>query len=281
MVRTFNACGLLSDSTPVRPAINLVGTRRNSASRLHWNPFPDTAAVSYAVQRSANGSPWQTLATQTDTNYLDTPQRCGYVYAYRIQLVTANSNNGALSDTFQTVGLDTIPPPPPVVHFATVQTSHPTLGKIMLEFEAPPDANRMGYWIYRTAQNGSSTSFFWANPTAGTLQFIDQNLDTRGKYYSYFIRSVDSCSGNQSPMSEVHTTQNLSATAVNAAINLTWTPYAGFGQDSVVVMRRTFQTAWIKRRVLVGNQTSFWFSIRYSKSDNRRKILKLFQFVCK
>ena len=258
LVRTYNGCGRNSDSIgKTMPAINVVGVRGNSSARLHWNPYPSAGASGYRILRSVGSSPFVPFATVADTTFSDSTHRCGYTYSYQVQLIDTGANNNALSDTLHITGLDTIPPPPPLVARATVLATSNTLGRIQLDFTAPATANRAGYWIYRIAQNGATSSYFWANPAAGLLQFTDQGLDTRNNTYRYFVRSVDSCSPSQSPMSEVHRTQNLSGLATNGVNQLNWTRYVGFGPDSIRVQRRTTNTLWATRATLPGTDTTF------------------------
>lgn len=58
--------------------------------------------------------------------------------------------------------------------------------------------------------------------------FIQANINTKDNPYSYAVSAVDVC-GNESPTSIKHTTMDVEAVSLNNAIQVSWTPYEGFG----------------------------------------------------
>jgi hypothetical protein len=239
-ITPYNICAKEDPGSGVHHVINLNVTNFSLNAFLSWNTYKGFAVDHYEIEKSIDGSPLITTykSSAIDTTYADTNVLCGHVYAYRI-LAVNNDGLRSWSDSVRIVAYDNVPPRQADIYDATVFSTSSTAGQIMIDFRGANDKNRRGYIIYRSVNSAPYTFIDTFKITGtGTLQYVDNKLDTRNKNYAYYVRSFDSC-GNVAVSSDTHQVVLLHVTAQNAYNKLSWNHYKGFGSWSYTVERRS------------------------------------------
>ena len=245
-VVTVNSCNLESFPVDTHKTVVMKLTNRSLKADLIWNTYFGFPVNGYEVYRALNGGKSQLLSKKipTDTSMTDQNIRCGITYTYRIKAISTGGVS-SWSDSMTITGVDSSPPRPAEINFASVNTTDTKTGTITLNFNAADDANRKGYKIYRN-DNGASTDVLLVvvNDTlSNNITYTDTKLNTYKSTYGYYIETFDSC-GNTAAASEMHTTMVLAAQAVNNKNLIKWTPYVGFDTFTYKLEKMTPTTGW-------------------------------------
>ena len=195
---------------PAAPA-NLSATLNNGQVNLNWTAV--SGATTYNVKRRTGNGAYSVLTTGVTTpNYTDTSVLPGLTYTY-----TVSSVNGTGEGTASNEASATLAPAAPTLS-ATAGD-----GQTTLTWTASTGA--VSYNVKRLNDNAVT------NGTSTT--FTDTNL-TNGTTYNYVVSAVnsggESAASNQvsaTPLTAPAAPTDLSATAGDAQVNLSWTAVSG------------------------------------------------------
>ena len=246
---TYDLCDREGFVSETSSPVNLEVTAGNLQNRITWSRYEGWLVGLYIIERSDNRGNVQTYMYQVDSSnfaLVDTLVSCGVEYIYRIHSAEMGfTPSSSWSDSVRATPFDTIPPAIAFIDMASVETTSDVAGTLLIQLAASMERNRSGYKIYRSVNGGSLNHFVdWIDPLPGTLYYTDANLNTRDSIYSYYVTTTDSC-GNESAPSDLHTAMNMTATAMNDAVLVSWTAYEGFPQwDYIVERMDADQISW-------------------------------------
>ena len=221
-----------SSTNPPPTPTNLVATAGNAQVGLSWSA--SSGATSYNVKRATtSGGPYTTIASPTTTSYTDTGVTNGTTYYYVVSAVNTageSANSSQVSATPQ----PPVAPPPPTNLVATAGNE-----QVGLSWSASTGAT--SYNVKRATTSGGPYTTI-ASPT--TTSYTDTGV-TNGTTYYYVVSAVNTA-GESANSSQVSATPqllvpppptNLTATAGNAQVGLSWS--ASSGATSYNVKRST------------------------------------------
>jgi len=205
---------------PPSAPTGLTATAGNQQVSLSWNA--SAGATSYNVKRgTASGGPYATVSSPTATSYNDTGLTNGTTYYYVVSAVNSYGESGNSSEASAKPVLP-IPPAP------TGLTATPGNQQVGLTWNA--SAGATSYNVKRgTASGGPYTTV--SSPT--TTNYTDTGLNNGTPYY-YVVTAVNASgeSGNSNqatatPLAPPAAPTNLTATAGNQQVSLSWTASTG------------------------------------------------------
>ncbi len=236
----LSACGTaLSGSTgnttePPGIPTNLSATAGNQQVSLSWTV--SSSASTYNVMRgAASGGPYTQVSTSTTTAFADIGLTNGTTYYY---VVIAVDSAGQSGNSNQASATPTAGAPAAPVNL------NATAGNQQVGLSWTVSSGATSYNVLRSTTNGGP---YTQIATATSTTYSDTSL-TNGSTYYYVVTAVDTAgqSGNSNQASATPTAAaptapaapaNLSATAGNQQVNLSWT--ASSGAASYDVMRGT------------------------------------------
>jgi fibronectin type 3 domain-containing protein len=254
----YNICGKEAAASAIHQPINLQINNGNLNAGMIWTAYRGFNVDHYEVYKASGGSGYvkSYVILGTDTTYNDTNIYCRNSYTYEVVAVS-NTGIRSTSDSITIAAMSKLTPAAPRLDAASVTATSTNSGNIILVEKAAGNENRRGYVIYHS-QNGlpykAVDSFF--NTATGGLTYLDNNIDTRGSTYSYYLRTVDSC-GNLSQPSDTHTVMHLVAQAKNNQNVLNWSPYYGFHNWVYHVQRKVGVNGWADLGVVPNAKTNF------------------------
>ena len=229
---------LASTSVPASPT-NLTATAGNAQVALNWTG--SAGATSYNIYRSTTQGGEGSTAYKTgltSTSFTDTGLTNGTTYYYQVTAVNSAGESGRSSEVSATPASTSVPASP------TNLTATAGNAQVALTWTASSGAT--SYNIYRSTTQGGEGSTAYKTGLTST-SFTDTGL-INGTTYYYQVTAVNSA-GESGKSSEVSATPastsvpasptNLTATAGNAQVALTWT--ASSGATSYNIYRSTTQ----------------------------------------
>lgn len=168
--------------------------------------------------------------SQTD----DAPFNMQFAYtydslgSYTIALTaedTLHCRDSSIKEAFIQVIYDTVPPAKPDLLRATVLNN----SQVQMEFKPSQDHDWKSYTLQYDYIGTWPTMFKELYQRHDTV-YVQNDLNTLQQVYSYSVFATDVCK-NVSEPSEIHTTVELKASAIDNAVQLNWTPYMGW--DSI------------------------------------------------
>ena len=233
VVQTLTAAGSSANSpqvsatpgipgvTPVPPT-NLTATPGNGVVTLTWTA--STGATGYNVKRATtSGGPYTQLAAPTSSGYTDSSVINGVTYYYVVSTLTAAGESANSAEVSATPNAQSMAPAAP-----TNLTATPGNAVVTLTWTA--SAGATGYNVKRATNSGGPFTQL-AAPTS--TSYIDTAL-TNGTTY-YYVVSATNSSGESANSAQVSATPsgpppaptNLTATAGNTQVSLTWSASSG------------------------------------------------------
>jgi fibronectin type 3 domain-containing protein len=212
---------------PVVPA-NLTATAGNAVVTLTWTASPD--ATGYVVKRAtADGGPYTQIAqvaAPTSNGYTDSSVTNGTTYYYVVSTLTAAGSSANSAQVSATPGTQNGSPAVPINLTAT-----PGNAVVTLTWSA--SAGATGYNVKRATTSGGPYTQLAAPSSTG---YTDSSV-TNGTTY-YYVVSALTAAGESANSTQVSATPsatgvppaaptNLTATAGNAVVTLTWSASAG------------------------------------------------------
>jgi fibronectin type 3 domain-containing protein len=177
------------DRVPPAAPTGLIATPEQNAIALSWVAPSAPDLASYRLYRDGS----LMTAGILSPAYTDMPVAPGAPHRYAVAAVDGNGNESARSDSVLAEALgapDTTPPGPPLALAALAAANG-----IELAWSAPPDADLLGFLLYRKA--AGEVDF---TRLAGTGVLLATTYDERtvasGVAYAYAVSAVDS-SGNE------------------------------------------------------------------------------------
>ncbi len=215
--------------------IQLKGQALNQANQLNWHVFRGYN-IDYNLEKW-NGTSWEVMNTfkTGDTSFHIAPLACGIAQTYRI---TGNEEGGSRitrSDTITLTPFDTIIPPAPVLHFATVNGNSMHLS---WSWDKQSDVKFFEVWRSDSTQPAAKKI---ATVVYDSV-YTDKSIFNANHIYSYFIKAIDSCDVTHvSAPSSTHKTMRLRANTL-ACVPLVWLNWSAYtdlakGVDNYQVYR--------------------------------------------
>lgn len=228
-IAVIDSCGNLSPQGTFHKTMYLSVSFNicSATADLIWNKYVNwlPGVTQYEIWKSVNSGPFTLLGTNTstDTSYLDTGLVLGTPYCYFIL-----ATNGTKTSSSNRVCFSPNVTQPPAFHynrFVTVTGDKSVLLKAHVDFSSSVKY----YRIQRAAgSDGFSVIAPVILPTAGTITYADNSVNTATTSYIYKVDAMDSCS-------HVITTTNLDTTmllaaniAPNVDIELSWNDYGSW-----------------------------------------------------
>jgi len=212
-------------ATPQVPApaapTNLTASAGNAQVSLTWTA--SSGATTYNVYRSTTSGAETLLASAvSSTSYADSSVTNGTTYYYKVAAVNAGGTSPLSSEVSATPQVAAPPAPTNLVA---------TAGNAQVSLTWTASSGATSYNIYRATTSGTETLL---QSGVSSTTFTDSSV-TNGTTYYYKVAAVNA--GGTSPLSsEVSATPqvaapaaptNLTATAGNAQVSLTWTTSSG------------------------------------------------------
>jgi fibronectin type 3 domain-containing protein len=208
---------------PPPPPTNLSATRGNGQVSLTWTA--SLGAASYNMYRSTtNGGPYAKIAGGiVSTNTTDTGVTNGTTYYYVVTAVNAGGESGYSSQASAT---PQVPPPLPPTNLSA------TGGNVQVSLTWTASLGATNYNLYRSTTNGGP----YAKIASGIVSTNTTDTGvTNGTTYYYVVTAVNA-GGESGYSSQASATPqvplplpptNLSASAGNGQVSLTWTASSG------------------------------------------------------
>jgi fibronectin type 3 domain-containing protein len=215
-------------ATPSLPApAGLAATAGNRQIKLTWNAV--ASAVSYRIKRSLTpGGPYTVIGSSTTPSYTDTTAKNGTTYFYVVSAVDATSQSADSNEASATATLQA-----PTGLQATAGNR-----QVTLTWDAVEGAD--SYRVRRsTTSGGPPEDPYETVATVSSPTYTNTGLKNGTTYY-YVVLAVEGSerSGNSNEASatpQLVAPANLTATAQNMQITLTWSEVTG--ADSYKVKR--------------------------------------------
>ncbi len=256
----------------------------NGTAVLQWNaptptPLPGMSTTATILREYPAGT-WTIISVvpYATSFFIDTIDICSAFLNYTVvyETPTCQFNSNIAGDDFE----DMITPDIPIISAVSIDT---LTGNPVITWNVNNQPDTYGYVIYQQDVNGFVVEIdtVWGiNNTSYTHVFTVNGPVT------YSVAAFDSCftisipaTYQTSAKAEVHTTIFLS-TAIdvcNNTVNLSWTPYIGWGGDLVdyTIFMRENNGLWVNVSTLTGTSTqlqltplsSYCFAIRANKVD--------------
>jgi hypothetical protein len=180
----------VSDLTPPAPPVNLNKKVRVLNVQVSWDIQPSADLVGFRVYRSTKSEgPFvplnEKLLAKTDTMYTDLVPEPDFYY-YKVMAVDDATNEGA-SQPIMVEVQDVVPPSAPKGVEAKADT-----GKIVLRWVRNPEADVVGYLLFRTVNQNTKENFMLINadPIRDTTytQVLPENA---GNMFLFKVVAVD------------------------------------------------------------------------------------------
>jgi fibronectin type 3 domain-containing protein len=223
----LSACGPGNDTASILPPVpaGLTATAGNAMVALAW--ATSNGASGYNVKRATtSGGPYTQLASVTSPEYTDSAVTNGTAYYYVVSSVDPAGESANSAQSSATPQVPSAPPSTPTKLTATA-------GNAQVSLTWTASAGATSYNLKRgTTSGGPYTQLAAVTSTA----YTDSSV-TNGTTYYYVVSAVDatgesansaqSSATPQAPSAPPATPINLTATAGNAQVSLTWTASAG------------------------------------------------------
>ncbi|UCD70786.1 MAG: fibronectin type III domain-containing protein [Syntrophobacterales bacterium] len=157
---------------------------------LSWNPNPEKDIKHYIIYRSDDaGKKYKKIAAEPGdkTDFIDTKLTDGTTYYYKIKAVDGDGLESEFSETVSAI-TKAVPSSPKGLKAERGR------GKVIISWEANPEADITRYHIYKKRAHG-----FKKSGSTQELSYSDENLRD-GKTYIYKVTAVDK-DGLESPFS--------------------------------------------------------------------------------
>jgi len=233
VVQTLTAAGSSANSPQVSatpgvpgvspaPPTNLTATAGNGVVTLTWTA--SAGATGYNVKRATtSGGPYTQLAAVTSSGYTDSSVINGVTYYYVVSTLTAAGESANSAQVSATPNAQSMAPAAP-----TNLTATPGNAVVTLTWTA--SAGATGYNVKRATSNGGPYTQL-AAPSSNA--YTDSSV-TNGTTYYYVVSAINS-TGESANSAQVSATPsapppaptNLTATAGDTQVSLTWSASSG------------------------------------------------------
>lgn len=192
---------IVGDLTPPAPPVNLNKKVKVLNVQVSWDIQPSPDLVGFRVYRSTKSDgPFaplnEKLLAKTDTVYMDIVPQPDFYY-YKVMAIDDATNEGA-SQPIMIEVQDVVPPSAPKGVEARADT-----GKIVLRWARNPEADVVGYLLFRTVNQNTKDNFMLINadPIRDTTytQVLPKNA---GNMFLFKVIAIDG-NFNRSEASEV------------------------------------------------------------------------------
>lgn len=235
-VLIVNSCGVSGDSSFLHSPIQLKVGGLNAAAELSWTEYFGFPVKEYQVERSSNGSPYQTIGTvgSEEFDFVDTEVNCGDLLNYRVSAI--NDRNPLIrtySDVEITLGTDTLPPATnSLVNVSTANTGN----DFEISWNSSPEADVRSYTVIARLK-GTLKWDTVALDVVGTSTVVSSITPKEGEVYEFKVTPKDSCGNGQKIYSIAHQSIGLTASGTKGYSELRWNNYLGWKADSFIVYR--------------------------------------------
>lgn len=183
-ITSFDPCDGQALQSNIGCSVHLQTNALNQQNELVWQTS-STDFLNYVIYK--DGVQLANVNSQNNQQFFDNQVACGVMYNYQVRM---RENNGLLSisDTSTVTAISTDVPDPVVNITATVEGQN-----ILVSWEEPVNFLAVGYIISKSTNGGA----FEVLDTLDQTSFIDADLFTQSKSYTYKIVYYDGC-GNLS-----------------------------------------------------------------------------------
>jgi len=242
--------GARSAFSQVHQSILLGGKAKNDADLLTWSAYQGFTVNRYLIYKKVSN-----VWTKTDsvlgaaTSYLDTGLSCNVTRYYKVLAISNNPANTSYSDSIALTPYDSIAPPTPSIQYATVLN-----GKQIQLFwnKSVPKVKLYELWL-------KSASGPWINyfSLIDGYNFVVSGLNTIDSTYSFRIDVKDTCAGNKSQYSPIHTVINIKGVNGDQRNTLNWSPYQGFASVKKYYIYLLENNVWTKLDSVSGSSLTY------------------------
>jgi fibronectin type 3 domain-containing protein len=207
---------------PATAPANLTATAGNAQVALSWTGSSD--AISYNVYRW-NGTSYAFDQNTTGTSFTDTGLVNGTSYSYEVTALNSIGSESGLSNSASAT------PQAPVTKPAVPTGLTVIVGDTQVSLSWTPSAGATSYNLYRSTTTGKETLY---QTGLAEPSFTDSGLANGTKYF-YQVVAVNGA-GSSTRSSQTSATPsathplaptNMTATASNGQITLSWSPVSG------------------------------------------------------
>jgi gliding motility-associated-like protein len=183
-ITSFDPCDGQTLQSNIGCSVHLQTNALSQQNELLWQTS-STDFLNYVIYK--DGVQLANVNSQNNQQFFDNQVACGVMYNYQVRM---RENNGLLSisDTSTVTAISTDVPDPVVNITATVEGQN-----ILVSWEEPVNFLAVGYIISKSTNGGP----FEVLDTLDQTSFIDADLFTQSKSYTYKIVYYDGC-GNLS-----------------------------------------------------------------------------------
>lgn len=261
ILKVYNTCKLDGAPSVVNSPIKLKLQNKNLEVDLSWKPYQTKDSVkTYKIYRSDNGFNFVPYAILpgNQVSYKDTNVYCKHIYFYQVSALTYTKNlPESFSDSAGVTVFDTIKPAAPKIYFVSTNATGTNTGSVLVVFKGNVKRSRAGYNIYYATDGvhyALGDSFI--NLKTDTLIWQQNQLNTAGKPYSFYINAFDSC-GNLSLNSDTQAVVFLNVVAKDHRDSLYWTGYKGWKNWHYLVERKKPGYAWIPLDNVISSDNNY------------------------
>lgn len=192
-------------------------------AKITWSPYLGWNDLSgYEVyQKIGNGS-WNLIGTTSQTNYT------APIIGTEVYTFTIRAKNSAGQQSFSNIIFVTaIAPTQPAYHYTSVATVDGN--KVIVKHYIQLVPGVQAILIERKNDAGTFTAIAKIPATSENLQFVDTEVNTDRKSYTYRVRIIDSCGNEGAFANEAKTILlKVQSDEVRMVNTLNWTPYHEF-----------------------------------------------------
>ena len=231
--------------------VQLSGKGQNLSNLLTWKKYEGWKSVKkYYIYQLIKAS-WIRIDSVSGTTltYLQPKLPCDVTQSYKILSIDNTGQYLSYSDTAKLTPFDTIKPPAPVIDYATVLSDN----EIQLFWNKSVPKVKLYELSYKTGKGP------WKVLTEIYLDtsFTFSGLNTRDSVYSFRVVAIDSCAGNRSAYSKLHSPVRIIGTPLDDSVSIKWTPYIGFSPVKEYYIYQYGPFGWVALDSVKGNVTSY------------------------
>ncbi len=159
-----------------------------------------------------------------------------------VSLTVTNSNGCGSQQNFPAIiqVYDTLPPNETQIYSVSVEND----SKVKIIWQNNPALDLAAYVLYRKSDYSNTYTAIYTKTDVQnttfilTSEYVDSNLTTLSKTYTYKIQAIDIC-GYTIPLDQLkaHTTVNVSSQRLGKDIAVSWSPYGGCSVNTYQLYR--------------------------------------------
>ena len=233
-VAAFDSC--FTDLTPPTYQTSAKGTLHttmfltstydicNQIATLNWSAYLGWSAVEvYEIYGRIGSGPWMLMGSTTAQQTFNLPLQGLELYTFVIRAVRADG----VQSFSNSIVVSAVAPTEPDFHYTRVATVENGLVKILHDLQASGGVAEI--LIEKKNNEGIFVPLGKVPVVTDEQEFIDTEVDTDRKSYTYRVRIVDSCGNPGAAANEVKTILlSVQTDQLRRTNSLNWSPYSEF-----------------------------------------------------